>query len=110
MPEHALAATASLRHLGFALSGTADVASAVDVDDANSTKADGRTIFGLAVSKTVGVGGVRLSPLVAVQNLTGARSVGSVSVNATGGKFFEPAPGRTLLVRMALSRDPGGTP
>ena len=36
---------------------------------------------------------------------TASRSVGSVSVNATGGKFFEPAPGRTLLVRMALSRD-----
>jgi hypothetical protein len=30
-----------------------------------------------------------------------------VSVNATGGKFFEPAPGRTLIVRMALARDAG---
>ena len=110
MPEHALAAGASLRHRGFTLSGTADIASAVDVDDANSTQADGRTVLGLAVSNSVGVGGVRLAPLVAVQNLTGARSVGSVSVNATGGKFFEPAPGRTLLVRMALSRDLGEAP
>ena len=99
-----------MRHQGFTLSGTADVASAVEVDDANSVEADGRTILGLAVSKSVGLGGVRLSPLVAVQNLTGARSVGSVSVNATGGKFFEPAPGRTLLVRMALSRDLGQSP
>src|SRR4051812_15999045 len=110
VPEHALAAGASLRHRGFTLSGTADIASAVDVDDANSSQADGRTILGLAVSNSVAVGGVRLSPLVAVQNLTGARSVGSVSVNATGGKFFEPAPGRTLLVRMALSRDVGEAP
>ena len=83
---------------------------AVSVDDANSAQADGRTILGLAVSNSVGLGGVRLSPLVAVQNLTGVRSAGSVSVNATGGKFFEPAPGRTLLVRMALSRDLGETP
>lgn len=110
VPEHALAAVASLRHRGFTLSGTADVASAMDVDDANSTQADGRTILGVAVSNSIGVGGVRLSPLVAVQNLTGTRSVGSVSVNATGGKFFEPAPGRTLLVRMALSRDLGDAP
>jgi hypothetical protein len=51
------------------------------------------------------VGGVRLAPLVALQNLTDARSVGSVSVNATGGKFFESAPGRVLLLRLALARD-----
>jgi len=62
------------------------------------------------VSNTMGGGGGRLAPLVAVQNLTGVRSAGSVSVNAAGGKFFEPAPGRTLLVRMALSRDQGDTP
>jgi iron complex outermembrane recepter protein len=110
VPESALAAGASYRLAGFTLSGTADVATAVYVDDANSAQADGRTILGLAVSNTIGVGGVRLSPLVAVQNLTGVRSAGSVSVNATGGKFFEPAPGRTLLVRMALSRDQGDAP
>jgi iron complex outermembrane receptor protein len=110
VPEHALAAGASYRVSGFTLSGTADVATRMDVDDANSVQAAGRAIFGLAVSNTIGLGGVRLAPLVAVQNLTGARSVGSVSVNATGGKFFEPAPGRTLLVRMALSRDLGDAP
>ena len=59
---------------------------------------------GLALSKTVRVGEVRLLPLVAVQNLGGVHSVGSVSVNATGGKFFEPAPGRTLLVRIGVAR------
>jgi iron complex outermembrane receptor protein len=105
VPEHALAATAAVHAGSFTLSGTADVATAVDVDDANSAQARGRTILGLAVSNTVRVGGVRLSPLVALQNLADVRSVGSVSVNATGGKYFEPAPGRTLLVRMALARD-----
>jgi hypothetical protein len=40
-----------------------------------------------------------------LQNLADVRSVGSVSVNATAGKYYEPAPGRTLLVRMALARD-----
>ena len=49
--------------------------------------------------------GARLAPLVALQNIGGVRSVGSVSVNAAGGKFYEPAPGRTLLVRVALTRD-----
>ena len=105
VPEHALAATAALHAGSFTVSGTADVATAVDVDDANSAQAEGRTLLGLALSNTMRVGGVRLSPLVALQNLADVRSVGSVSVNATGGKFFEPAPGRTLLFRMALARD-----
>ena len=51
------------------------------------------------------VGGARFSPLVALQNIGGVRSAGSVSVNATGGKFYEPAPGRTLLVRLAVLRN-----
>jgi iron complex outermembrane recepter protein len=105
VPEHALAATVAARAGSFTLSGAADVATAVDVDDANSAQARGRTVLGLAVSNTVRLGGVRLSPLVALQNLANVRSVGSVSVNATAGKYFEPAPGRTLLVRMALARD-----
>ena len=110
VPEHALSATAAVHAGSVTLSGTADVASAVDVDDANSAQAEGRTVLGLALSNTVRVGGVRLSPLVGLQNLADVRSVGSVSVNATGGKFFEPAPGRTLVVRLALARDLGTNP
>src|SRR5688500_300081 len=105
VPEHALAATVAARAGSFTLSGTADVATAVDVDGANSAQARGRTVLGLAASNTLRLGGVRLSPLVAVRILADGRSVGSVSVNATAGKYFEPAPGRTLLVRMALARD-----
>ena len=110
VPEHAVAATAALHAGSFTLSGTADVATAVDVDDANSAQAEGRTLLGLALSNTMRVAGVRVSPLVALQNLANVRSVGSVSVNATGGKFFEPAPGRTLLFRMALARDVSDIP
>jgi iron complex outermembrane receptor protein len=110
VPEHAFAASAAVRRGSVTLAGTADVASAVDVDDANSASAPGRTLLGLALSNTVRAGGMRLAPLVALQNLADVRSVGSVSVNATGGKFYEPAPGRTLIVRLALSRDPGDVP
>jgi iron complex outermembrane receptor protein len=110
VPEHVLAVTAALRLSGVTLSSTADLASAMDVDDANSERTRGRRIFGVALSNELRVSGVRLSPLVAVQNLTDARSVGSVSVNASGGKFYEPAPGRTLLVRLSVARDLGDTP
>jgi iron complex outermembrane receptor protein len=96
--------SASFHVSGAVIEGTADLASAMDVDDANSAQAPGRTLFGIAVSKEVVMSGVRFAPLVAVQNLAGVNTVGSVSVNATAGKFYEPAPGRLLLVRVALAR------
>jgi iron complex outermembrane receptor protein len=104
VPAHAFTAAAALRRRGLTFSATADVAGAMDVDDANSAQVAGRTIFGVAVGRAVRLGGAELAPLVALQNLGGVRSVGSVSVNATGGKFYEPAPGRTLVARLALSR------
>ena len=104
VPEHALASSVAVRHGTATLSATADVASALEVDDANTAQAPARTILGLALSITGRLAGVRVSPLVALQNLRGVRAVGSVSVNAAAGKYFEPAPGRTLLLRMAIAR------
>jgi iron complex outermembrane receptor protein len=105
VPEHALMTSASLRAGELQFSATADLAGTINVDDANSAQAPGRAIFGLAVGGDVRLAGARLIPLVALQNVGGVRSAGSVSVNATGGKFYEPAPGRTLLIRISLGRD-----
>jgi iron complex outermembrane receptor protein len=105
VPEQALMTSATLHVAGTSLSATADLAGPADVDDANSAQAPGRAVFGAAIARDIHVGGVRLSPLVAVQNIGGIHYAGSLSVNATGGKFYEPAPGRVLLVRFALSRE-----
>ncbi len=104
VPEQALSTSASLRVGVLSFSATGDLASPIDVDDANTVQAPGRAIFGVAVGSALSVGGARLAPLVAVQNVGGVRSVGSVSVNAAAGKFYEPAPGRVLLVRVAVER------
>jgi iron complex outermembrane receptor protein len=104
IPEQSLRSAISLRSGNATFSATADLASAVDVDDANSAQAAGRAVFGAALGTHLRVGGAELAPMVALQNLAGTRYVGSVSVNATGGKFYEPAPGRTLLVRLSLVR------
>ena len=105
VPEQALTATLAYRLGEVSLSATADLAGPMDVDDANSAQAPGRAIFGLALGREVRLAGTRLAPLVALQNVGGVHSIGSLSINATGGKFYEPAPGRTLLVRVALARD-----
>ena len=104
VPEQALAASATMRVGMLSLSATGDLAGPADVDDANTAQAPGRAIFGIGVGSAFEIGGARLSPLVAVQNVGGVKSVGSISVNAAAGKFYEPAPGRVLLVRIALDR------
>jgi iron complex outermembrane receptor protein len=105
VPEHALMTSASVGAGPVSVFATADLAGTVDVDDANSAQAPGRAIFGVGVAGSLAMAGARLAPLVALQNIGGVHSVGSVSVNATGGKFYEAAPGRTLLVRFALTRE-----
>ena len=110
VPEHSLATAATIRTGPLSLSATTDISAAMDVDDANSTQAPARTLIGVAAGWDLRRGGARLAPLVAVQNIGGARSVGSLSVNAAGGKFYEPAPGRTLLLRLSLARDLPASP
>lgn len=110
VPEHALMTAASLRAGPVSVSATADLAGTIDVDDANSAQAPGRAIVGVAIGGTLHMAGARLAPLVALQNIGGVPSIGSVSVNATGGRFYEPAPGRTLLVRLALTRESPAAP
>jgi iron complex outermembrane receptor protein len=44
-----------------------------------------------------------LAPVFGVYNLFNRRYVSSVAVNATGGKYFEPAPGRILFVGLTLA-------
>jgi iron complex outermembrane receptor protein len=104
IPEHSLTSMASLRRGSVTLSATADVASAMQVNDANSAHSAGRTILGLAVSGRLRMGSAELAPLVALQNLGDVHTVGSLSVNAAGGKYYEPASGRALVVRLSLVR------
>jgi iron complex outermembrane receptor protein len=44
------------------------------------------------------VGGVRVTPFAAVNNMRDVRYVGSVTVNGAGGRVLEPAPGRNFYV------------
>jgi iron complex outermembrane receptor protein len=106
IPVHALSAEASLRRGVLTFSTTADAASGMFVDDANSTETRGRVILGAGVAGRIRAGDAELSPMIAVQNLGDVHYVGSLSVNATGGKYYEPAPGRALVLRLSVSRAP----
>jgi iron complex outermembrane receptor protein len=97
-----LSATARFASGGFVLAeGVAK--SRVWANDANSDSAFARSyqVLNLRAGRDFVIGGVRVAPVVGVNNVLDTRYVGSVAINAAGtgttAKFFEPAPGRTWI-------------
>ncbi|MGE0157844.1 MAG: TonB-dependent receptor family protein [Gemmatimonadales bacterium] len=65
------------------------------------------TLFSARIGgSAVRLGGVEISPFAGLQNLTDEKYISSVTVNAFGGRFYEPGPGRTFFLggTIALSR------
>lgn len=82
---------------------------AVPVDDAGTAEAPSwfRADLRLGLDP-VGAGRATLQPWVEVGNVFDEDYVGSVTVNAFGGRYFEPAPGRTFSVGLRVGLSPGG--
>ena len=74
---------------------------------AASRDADARTdAYAVAhVRLALGLGGARATPFVTVRNLGDVAYAGSVVVNAFGGRFVEPAPGRHVAAGLAVAFD-----
>ncbi len=49
-------------------------------------------------------GKVRIAPFLAVNNVYNRLYVGSVTINAAGGRYYEPAPGRNVYLGFSLGR------
>jgi iron complex outermembrane receptor protein len=69
----------------------------IQVDDLNSDATSRSSIFSLRAGLKQKVGRWSFNEFVRVDNLTDRRTVGSVIVNESNKRFFEPAPGRTWL-------------
>jgi iron complex outermembrane recepter protein len=86
----------------FAQGGWADVeishAASYLVDDTLNTRNAAWTTAAVRVGWVGQVSGQRVGPFVAVNNLFDKRYVSSVVINATGGRYYEPAPGRTVYL------------
>jgi iron complex outermembrane receptor protein len=72
-------------------------ASAVYADDINSQAAPGYAIVGLRVGYSALIGRWNLNAFARADNLLARQYAGSVIVDETSLRFFEPAPGRTGL-------------
>lgn len=67
------------------------------VNDANTQKNDGYAVLDLFVGHPgIDLKSVQLLPFVRISNLFDEAYNGSVVINAFGGRFFEPAAGRTI--------------
>ncbi len=74
----------------------------IPVDDAGLFTSEGSTLLDLRFGSTLVVGDQRFSPWMTIRNLTDERWTTSVVVNAFGGRYFEPGPGRTFDVGMSV--------
>ena len=87
-------------HIGHVEAHTRTVSS-VPVDDAGRFTAPKYTILDLRMGLhplSAGPGGMQLTPFVSLRNVFDKRYVSSVTVNAFGRRYFEPAPSRNIQI------------
>ncbi|MDX1625670.1 MAG: TonB-dependent receptor [Wenzhouxiangellaceae bacterium] len=70
-------------------------------DNANTASAPGTALVDLRAGREWAFGVGRLGLQAGVENLFDRRSIDNVRVNAFGGRYFEPAPGRTVHVALS---------
>jgi len=76
---------------------------AVPVDDRNSAQAPGYLRTGLDLGYGLALGNTRLGLSARLDNLFDRHIVGSVIVNDGNGRYYEPAPGRSLTLGARLN-------
>jgi iron complex outermembrane receptor protein len=102
IPEHAAQAGATWRGDGLFATVEAVAAGGVHPNDANDARVNRYELVHVRLGATELFGSPALAPVIGLQNLFDRRYASSVVVNAQGGRYFEPAPGRTLFVGLAV--------
>ncbi|HEX9691671.1 MAG TPA: TonB-dependent receptor [Gemmatimonadales bacterium] len=102
IPQHRLFGTAR-QAIGAAwVALDATWTSRLYADDANAAPVDGWVTLDVRGAIRERIGAVEIEPHVMVANVLDRRYVGSVVVNAFGGRYLEPAPGRTVTVGLGV--------
>ncbi len=104
VPDHHLYLGLSTTQHGFRGQLTAEIAGDAYANDGNSAQNDGYVVLDLYAGHTgLRLGRARLQPFLRLQNLFDTEYNASVVVNAFGGRFFEPAAGRSVQAGVNLS-------
>lgn len=73
------------------------------VDDRNSQAAPGYGLVNLALARSFAIGRTAMRAFVRLNNVLDKDYAGSVIVNESNGRYYEPAPGRAWLAGIDLS-------
>ncbi|MEM6325712.1 MAG: TonB-dependent receptor [Bacteroidota bacterium] len=103
VPEHRLAARVRLARGRAFAAPEVRAASRLYADDANTAWADPAVTVDLTLGhEGLEVGRALLLPFVRLTNVLDTEAVGSVAINAFGGRYFEPAPERAVVVGVSV--------
>jgi iron complex outermembrane receptor protein len=102
IPRQTFQVTASQRSPLGILVTEATLADRMFVNDANSESSPGYTIVNARLLTHAGLGLSGAEVTFGAQNIFDTRYISSVSVNAAGGKFYEPGSQRSLYVGVSL--------
>ena len=105
IPRQRLMSTLAFTPRNFRIALSSEIVESYHVDNANTAKNPGFEVFHLNLSHD-GIAlteHIRMEPFLTLNNLTDARYNSSVSINASFGRYYEPAPGRALYAGFSLS-------
>ncbi|MBR9988839.1 MAG: TonB-dependent receptor, partial [Gemmatimonadetes bacterium] len=71
-------------------------------DDANTSESPGYTLLDLRARTSLALRSFDVAPFVALNNAFDRKYFGSLSVNAAAGRYYEPAPGRNIVLGVSL--------
>ena len=77
--------------------------SAVVANDANTARAPGYALADASMGYIMTTAHMQIAPFVRLDNLLDRRYIGSVIVNESTGRFFEPGPGRAVYLGCRLT-------
>jgi iron complex outermembrane receptor protein len=78
----------------------------VYADDANTAYAHGYATLDTGIERHWRIAGLSLVGFARIDNLLDRHAIGSVIVNDSNGRYFEPAPGRSCLLGVSLHGSP----
>jgi len=102
IPRQLLQGSTVVRTSFGSLVAEATIADRAFVDDSNSDSAPGYVVFGARLNLAAAAGRAGAELTIGSNNLLDRRYASSLSVNAAGGKYFEPATGRSVFVGLSL--------
>jgi iron complex outermembrane receptor protein len=102
IPRQTLQGTAAWQGSLATLVAEATLTDRMFVNDANSESAPGYAIFNARILSSALWEGSGAEVTLGAQNLFNTRYISSVSVNAAGGKFYEPGSQRSLYIGISL--------